>query len=567
MKKSQVAVSILQCSAMWPTLPLLEKPLFHPLRANASVDERVRRSYARARDIVQAYHLTVDDILTTSPNFWRMHTDPIWTIDGAAGTLVTIHLNLFAGTIAKYASSRPDLEVILQDALQFKLVGQFCLTEIGHGLDAMHLETTATQLSDGSFELNSPNDNAAKFMPPTSPAGVPCMAVVFARTIVSGEDRGIKSFLVAFNDGVRMCPGVVSKLLPQRGGTEPLNHSITYFHRVKLPASALLGSSAKPKDARLAFFSRIFRVAIGTLAIGGQGLSALQVATSISAQYSHRRLITDNEGRRQPIIAFRTQHTPIAVALAQSYVMRALQQVATSIFSSTGDMPIRHGVATILKVVMINHAQRSLLELAERCGAQGLFEINQLSSMHKTLQGVSVAEGDSLVLSIRLATEILLGRYSMIPPDSDSLLARHEIGLFGSFRERLSHMPGHRSIEFSRFVLPQAVRLVESIGQRIAYDAAVNMEVEQCLVDLYVAHCVKADSAWYVQHAGLTEEAQMDMESDAVDAVLPRMSELIAGMGVDAYAVAPITTWARWNSFVESLETFNGADNPVMSRM
>ncbi|KAJ7246589.1 acyl-CoA dehydrogenase NM domain-like protein [Mycena haematopus] len=552
---------------MWPTQALLEKPLFRPLPANASIDERIRRSYARARDIIQTYQLTNDDILSTSPNFWRMHTDPIWTLDGAAGTLVTIHLNLFVGTIAKYAHSRPDLEAILQAALQFKLVGQFCLTEIGHGLDAMHIETTATQLSDGSFELNTPNDKAAKFMPPTSPAGVPCQSVVFGRLIISGEDRGIKPFLVDFNDGHQMCTGVISKLLPQRGGTEPLNHSLTYFDRVKVPASALLGSSAKAQDARFEFFSSIFRVAVGTLAIGGQGLSALQVATSISAQYSQRRIITDNEGRRQPIMAFRTQHAPITIALAQSYVMKALHQVATSIFSSTSNMPLRHGVSTILKVLMINHAQRSLLELAERCGAQGLFEYNQLSSMHKTLQGVSVAEGDSLVLSIRLATEILLGRYTIIPPDSDSLLAKHELGLFSACRERLSRMPGHRSSEFSKFVLPQAIRLVESIGQRIAYDAAVAMGVEQCLIDLYVVSCIKADSAWYVQHADLTHEAQMDMESNAIDAVLPRMSELIAGMGVDAYAVAPITTQARWDSLVDSLETFSGSGGPFISRL
>lgn len=171
-------------------------------------------------------------------------------------------------------------------------------------------------------------------------------------------------------------------MLPQRGGTDPLNHSITYFRRVKLPASALLGSPAKPDDHRLAFFSKIFRVAVGTLAIGGMGLPALQVATCIAAQYSQRRTVNDKNGHKQPIMIFRTQHTPIAIALAQAYVMKAFHQVATAIFSSTTDMTICHGVGTILKVVTIGHAQRSLLELAERCGAQGLFEFNQLSSMH-----------------------------------------------------------------------------------------------------------------------------------------------------------------------------------------
>lgn len=40
--------------------------------------------------------------------------------------------------------------------------GQFLLTELGHGIDALHLETTATLLPDGSFELNTPHERAGK---------------------------------------------------------------------------------------------------------------------------------------------------------------------------------------------------------------------------------------------------------------------------------------------------------------------------------------------------------------------------------------------------------------------
>lgn len=40
--------------------------------------------------------------------------------------------------------------------------GQFCLTEVGHGLDAFNLETTATMLADGHFDLHTPTATAAK---------------------------------------------------------------------------------------------------------------------------------------------------------------------------------------------------------------------------------------------------------------------------------------------------------------------------------------------------------------------------------------------------------------------
>lgn len=36
------------------------------------------------------------------------------------------------------------------------------LTEVGHGLDAKNLETTATMLPNGQFDLNTPDLSAAK---------------------------------------------------------------------------------------------------------------------------------------------------------------------------------------------------------------------------------------------------------------------------------------------------------------------------------------------------------------------------------------------------------------------
>ena len=47
-------------------------------------------------------------------------------------------------------------------------------------------------------------------MPPTVPAGLPTIAVVWAKLLVNGEDHGIRPFLVSLNDGKQMCAGVKS---------------------------------------------------------------------------------------------------------------------------------------------------------------------------------------------------------------------------------------------------------------------------------------------------------------------------------------------------------------------
>ncbi len=40
--------------------------------------------------------------------------------------------------------------------------GQFLMTEVGHGLDIVNMETTATMQPSGEFILNTPSSQAAK---------------------------------------------------------------------------------------------------------------------------------------------------------------------------------------------------------------------------------------------------------------------------------------------------------------------------------------------------------------------------------------------------------------------
>ena len=112
--------------------------------------------------------------------------------------------------------------------------------------------------------------------------------------------------------------------------------------------------------------------------------------------------------------------------------------------------------------------------------------------------------------------ELLLGRYKMPPPaDPNSLLARHEAGLFEELRDIIKDVPHHRSAEVNRLVLPHCQPVMEAIGHRMAYDAAVAQGVRPCLIDLYVANVVRCDPAWYAEHAGLGRRAQQEMETKA----------------------------------------------------
>ena len=171
--------------------------------------------------------------------------------------------------------------------------------------------------------------------------------------------------------------------MPPRGGAHPINHSLTYFNHVRLPPTALLGSIKKPRDPRASFFNKIYRVAVGTIALGSLGISSLQISSYIAARYSLRRHVTDGSGISKPIMSFQTQKQPILTAVAQVFVLEAMHKQAVASFMDPAlDPRVRHAVATVHKVVMIQTAQVANLELGDRCGAQGLFDANQVSALH-----------------------------------------------------------------------------------------------------------------------------------------------------------------------------------------
>ena len=321
----------------------------------------------------------------------------------SAFIIAAIHLNLCIGTISAFIDDRPDLSNLLSDLLKFHACGEFMLTEIGHGLDARNLETIATLLPDGGFDLHTPCPAAAKAMPPTTPlAQVPRIAVVFARLMVERDDHGVKPFVVWLNDSANVRRGITSRALPTRPGTKPLDHSITTFEHVWLSSAALLGTLSKAKNQRADFFRQIMRVPAGTLSLSIMGVSSIKVATKIAATYSQRRLTAaTTDGARTPILAFSTQQRPILRGLVDGIVLEAFARWTVKQFMDLSRMQIvRHALATVFKAT-VTRASHVLPELSERCGWQGLFAYNQISTLALTFQGNSIAEGDTLALCIR----------------------------------------------------------------------------------------------------------------------------------------------------------------------
>lgn len=78
-------------------------------------------------------------------------------------TILAAHVGLAIGTLSRYLKQRPDLKPLVNRLLRFDTVGIYLLTERGHGLDALNIETTAIKTNEG-YILHTPREEAAKFV-------------------------------------------------------------------------------------------------------------------------------------------------------------------------------------------------------------------------------------------------------------------------------------------------------------------------------------------------------------------------------------------------------------------
>ena len=75
-----------------------------------------------SRNVRLIEDLTAEDILHVTSKYLELHTDPILLMDSSVPVLLTIHCNLYTGTLAMFAPGRPNVQAALDKALRFELL-------------------------------------------------------------------------------------------------------------------------------------------------------------------------------------------------------------------------------------------------------------------------------------------------------------------------------------------------------------------------------------------------------------------------------------------------------------
>ncbi|RPD65716.1 hypothetical protein L227DRAFT_583521 [Lentinus tigrinus ALCF2SS1-6] len=429
-------------------------------------------------------------------------SDPRLALDVACYTILAAHVGLTIGTLAKFARDRGDVAALVNSMLKFDTVGLYLLSERGHGLDAFNVESTATLTPEG-FILNTPREEASKWMPATTPSfGIPKVAVVMARLIVFGEDRGCRFFIVPICNKYQI-------------GTSPLDFSITTFDHVALPFTALLAESFEaPKNLLQAWWNKVWRIPLGTGAVAAPLVQGLKHAAYIGSSYSlHRHVV----GKTPSLISFWTQRC--AMVQAQSIDMSL-------------EPSVRHAYSVIAKA-----------SIARLCGAQGTFEHNFMARME--------------VCRCSVAFRVPWIIYSLQTSTVSSSPKETIPGLLRTAREYLATCSDHRSEKANAFVLPQAEAGVSAIGHALAY-SAIDAAVPRPLLDVFECAVIRLDAVWYSELVGLSSFEQRMRENRACAAVTPRLDEYLRDLNIARYNRAPIVSDAAWKAYIKLLTTHSG---------
>ncbi|MER6500031.1 acyl-CoA dehydrogenase [Streptomyces sp. NPDC001455] len=397
-------------------------------------DERAALSYERLRLINDALD-SPEEFVADVERLTALH-EWVGPVDAGLGTVASIHYNLFLGSLLDHPAG-PDREI--GEFVDLRRTGTFLCTEAGHGNSAAQLETTATyEPASREFVLHTPHAGARKFMPNTSPTGGPKTAVVAARLMTDGQDRGVFLFLTPLGDENGLpTPGVDIRRLPQTA-TAPVDHCVTSFDQVRLPYEALLQAehgrltpegvfTSSIGSPRKRFLQSIGRVTAGKLCMSAYSLGVTRHALAVAVRHAHtRRTSGVTAGGSVPLFAHRSHHTPLLDAIATTYAATFLHRAAVRRWAgATG--PEREDAerfAAVAKGWITWRARDVMTECRERCGAQGLFLANGIAGQLAANEGTITAEGDNLVVWVKAAGEMLLGHFTPKEPQGTPPEAR-----------------------------------------------------------------------------------------------------------------------------------------------
>ncbi|KAE8374017.1 hypothetical protein BDV26DRAFT_284653 [Aspergillus bertholletiae] len=314
----------------------------------------------------------------------------------------------------------------LQEVDQMRINGAYAQTELGHGTFVRGIETTATfDVDTGTFTIHSPTPTSVKYWP--GGLGFSCShAIVAARLITHGKDRGVHMFIVQIRSLDDFAPvyGVELGDVGMKMAYNGTCNGYARFHHLRVPRSSLLAAhaqvlrdgtycQAQTKTGALPLSKRVYSTMLDTrrnivrcVAFG------LAQAATIAARYSIVReqgqlMFSDAAEGETAIVMFKSQHYRLLTLIAQSYAIlfaakdfdvKYDQLVCEQENDDHARLPFMHALSTGLKAWATTIASTGATEARKMCGGHGFVALSGLPEIEATVSATVTFEGENYVM-------------------------------------------------------------------------------------------------------------------------------------------------------------------------
>ncbi|KAH7476813.1 hypothetical protein PRIC1_000819 [Phytophthora ramorum] len=318
----------------------------------------------------------------------------------------------------------------MEMAKQWRMVGCYAQTELGHGSNVRGLETTATYIpATDEFEIHSPTLTSMKWWPGAL-ARTANFGVVYARLLLGGEDYGVHNFMVQLRDLEThdAMAGVTLGDIGPKIGFNNVDNGYCKFNRVRIPREQMgmrfatvthegqyVKNAGIPQEVLYFTMLQTRMVFIRSAGIN------LAKACTITIRYSAVRQQGYDANKPKSkeelsVLDYQTQQYRLFPLLAAAYAIvltgNRVDDFAAALSEQTkhGDvslLTVGHVMSCGLKVFTTDLATAGIETARRACGGHGYL----LSSGLPILLGDAVqtvtTEGDNLVLSVQTARALL----------------------------------------------------------------------------------------------------------------------------------------------------------------
>mmetsp|Transcript_25584 Transcript_25584/g.35156 ORF Transcript_25584/g.35156 Transcript_25584/m.35156 type:complete len:685 (-) Transcript_25584:208-2262(-) len=383
--------------------------------------------YVESARKCSAFHQKVEALGLTDPTELR------WAMEAVNEILPTdVHCAMFIPAL-EYQTDDAQREKYLADAKNFRILGAYVQTELGHGSNVRALETTATfDIGTQEFVIDTPTLTATKWWPGgLGKTATHCVlhARLLLPTAAAGgiDDKGVHVFFVQLRDmaSLETLPGVEVGDIGPKVGFNSIDNGYARFSGLRVPRDQLLAGVAKVHpdgtyervrggDKRMYGSMLAVRAAL----VSGAG-TALAKAVTIAVRYALVRvqgyLPPPNDKVEVPVMAHPTQRRGLVPLIAFSYALafggarfyKNYEQFLSG--DATVSLPALHAESSGLKAYITQAVADGIEKCRKLCGGHGYLQSAGIAELSNNYLALCTLEGTQQVLEPQTARFILRG--------------------------------------------------------------------------------------------------------------------------------------------------------------